>query len=619
MSDYDIITTNQANNMLEVYNDNATDWNSSSALLWSWKPTTSNGYTSTQVSAWNQPNGAKLRDNDTNWGGRWIVATSSGGLATIASYPGGSNKWAVNVGGNPHDAELLPNGNIAIAASTGGWIRVYASSQGATNGTYGNFAMPNAHSVLWDPSLSRLWALGGDYIRAFTIGGTAASPTLTEDTTRAYLVPASSGVRDGHFLYPYYGDASKMWVATGSRVYVFNKADGSFANAPTGVFKWGVKAVGNQPSGVNFFCRPDNLESPAWPEPSTLYDWTTKYIQFYTSAGASYTRHRSSADWYKGILFWPEYQYSSATAADYPIITVNQATSKVEIYNFYSTNWNSATDLSWSWQPSTTNGFVAAEITAWSLPSDAKLRNNSIWGGQWLVATSSGGLVAIAAYPGGAKKWAYNVTGNPVGAELLPNGNIAISNSTSNWVRIYASSQGAGNSTFCQADFIAARSVLWDPANSVLWAGGSGFITAYTVGGTDAAPTITEVSTRKVALPAGNTIIYFLSPYYGDTNKLWVSTDTHVYIYNKSAKTFTLATAGIDKSAVRAVSHQPSGVVVLNRPDAVKSPQPADPSTLNTWTTSYIDYYTAAGMWRTAGHKIGGAYFKGVVCRPEYQ
>lgn len=609
---FDILTTNQASNKLEIYNDNSSDWNSSSSLLWSWKPSTSNGYSTAEVNAWGLPSGAKLRDNDDNWGGRWIAATSSNGLATIASYPNGYKKWALNVGGNPHDAELLPNGNIAIAASSGGWIRVYASSQGSTNSTYYQFSLADAHSVLWDPGINRLWVLGGDYLKALSVGGTAANPTLSEDTNYSCTLPVVFDVRDGHFLYPYYGDSNLMWVTTGARVYIFNKTLKEFSPSPGSTFLWGVKAVGNQPSGQIILNRPDGLDS--WPEPSTLNSWTTRYIQNYSSSGSYLSAwHKSNTAWYKGIVFWPEYRYSTSTANDFPIITTNQAFNKIELYDYYSTNWNSSTDIIWSWQPSTSLNYTTAEVNAWSLPSDAKIRNNSTWGGQWLVATCSGGLATIASYSNKTKKWALNVGGNPLSAELLTNGNIVIANSTLNWVRVYASSQGASNSTYYEYSLTGARSVLWDPSINRLWVIGSSSLKALIVGGTSANPTLSEDSSYNTSLTSAG---YFVSAYYGDNNKLWVATDTKVYTFSKSEKSLTKI---FDKANVRAVSNQPSGIIVLNRPDSSKSPAPADPSTLNTWTTTYIDYYTTGSKWRTAGHKVGAAYYRGSVCNPDYQ
>lgn len=618
VSDFDIATTNQSNNYIEIYNNNSNNWGTSNALLWSWKPNSFDGYTSSEISAWNLPSGVRLR-NGVNWGGRYILATSSGGLVTIASYPFGTKKWALNVGGNPHEAELLPNGNIAIAASTGNYIRVYASSQGSTNGTYASFTMDDAHGVLWDPSIEKLWVIGNlggqAVITALTVGGTDASPSLSEATSYRDTLPTSNP----HYLAPYYGDINKLWISSGSKVYIYSISTRTFTEAPGNINRVGIKGVTNQPSGYVLLTRPDNIKNPMPPDPSTLNTWTTSYVDYYSSAGVwQSSGHRVGASWYKGVTFWPEYQYDNSTDDDCNIITTNQYNDNIEIYDFYSTNWDSPTDLLWSWKPNIGDNFTSSEIADWDMPNDAKIRNNSDWGVERLVATSSGGLSVIVDYPDGTKKWALDVGGNPLSAELLSNGNIVIANSTSDWVRVYASSQGYGNSTYASVYLDAAKCVLWDSINSRLWAIGSSYLKAYSIGGTAANPTITEDTSKGVSLPSSNG--GYIAPYYNDNNRLWVTTGTHVYVYNKTTKSFTTAPGDIDKSNVKAISHQPSGYVVLNRPDASKTPTPSNPSTLNSWTTSYIDVYTSAGKWQFAGHKTSGAsYYRGIVINSSYQ
>ncbi len=310
-TDYPIITTNQYSKNLEVYDFYSKDLDSQKDLRWSWKPNTRNGYTSAEILRWDNPSGVKLR-NSSLWGGQWIVATASGGLATIAAYPDGTKKWALNVGGNPHDAELLPNGNIAIAASAGNYIRIYASSQGESNSTYAEFTFYDAHGVLWDPAIQRIWVLGHlekqglCVLTALKIEGSEAHPTLSEDQKYRYPVPT----KGGHSLTAYCGDTNKLWISTGSKVYIFNKAAGSFNEAPGAINRSGVKSVTNQPSGMVVVTCPDAIKKPVPPEPSTLNAWSTSYVDVYTAEGAlEFSQHRKSGvSFYKGKVFCAEYQ-----------------------------------------------------------------------------------------------------------------------------------------------------------------------------------------------------------------------------------------------------------------------------------------------------------------------
>ncbi|TDD62384.1 hypothetical protein E1263_04305 [Kribbella antibiotica] len=192
------------------------NWGTAAALKWTWSPTSANGF-SGLTGAWGLPSDVKLRMK----GDAYVaVVTDSRGLAALIGYPSGQRLWAVNVGSanNPHSAELLPDGNVAVAASNGGFIRVYTASQGSSSGNYASYALPDAHGVQWDPVRQVLWVLGGSKLAALKITGTAAAPKLEEVST----VPGLTG--GGHDLTPVLEDHDRLWVSTGSKVYQVSKS-----------------------------------------------------------------------------------------------------------------------------------------------------------------------------------------------------------------------------------------------------------------------------------------------------------------------------------------------------------------------------------------------------------
>ncbi|HXO74765.1 MAG TPA: DUF6528 family protein, partial [Puia sp.] len=278
------------------------------------------------------------------------------------------------------------------------------------------------------------------------------------------------------------------------------------------------------------------------------------------------------------------------------VVTTNQASKKIEIYDPAVSDWNSPAAMKHAWYPTAANGF-ADSANGWGLPSDARLRNSSFFGGQQLLVTDSYGFCAVIPYPAlTGKKWAINLGAgiNPHAIELLPNGNVAIAASDGNFVRVYTSSQGAGSANFASFRLLAAHAVLWDPAYNVLWVTGQDttskhILTALSITGTAAAPVITEATAYKSILPSawGHDV----QPYAGDVNKLWVSTNEGAYIYDKTTKVFQKASYTIGTlSAVKGISNLPSGMVALSRPDAVKTPLPFEPCKLNAWSSSYIDF-----------------------------
>lgn len=304
----------------------------------------------------------------------------------------------------------------------------------------------------------------------------------------------------------------------------------------------------------------------------------------------------------------------------------NQDNDMIEIFDPADSNWNSSTALKWSWKPLTSKGYSQYAVDHWGLPTDFKVRNVSAWGGNHLVASCSDGLVTIATYPGGVKKWAYNIGYNPHGVELLPNGNIAVADNTKDSVLLFASSTGTDNLNHVAIKLNKAHAVLYDPIENILWATGNDFVIAMEVGGTASAPTLNELPTRRGYLnttSSGSPFGHDLSRDLNDNNKLWVSTDGGVYSFNKTTKVFTDGpggATGINKTFVKGISRQNSGVFVVSRPDSKKTTTLPDPVTdpYKPWCTRYIDFYTSTGSFSYYRTKTNAKFYKAKIFRTPY-
>ena len=79
---------------------------------------------------WGTPSnvsGVKYRKNTVF--GDVIITCCSGGYAAIIKYPSKEVVWETrSCGNNPHSVEILPNGDLACASSTGGTIQLYRTS-----------------------------------------------------------------------------------------------------------------------------------------------------------------------------------------------------------------------------------------------------------------------------------------------------------------------------------------------------------------------------------------------------------------------------------------------------------------------------------------------------------
>lgn len=270
----------------------------SAAWRWQWSP----GADGADVPGWGLPSDVKLRTSAALGGGQWIVAADSRGLAVLAPYPAGRPiRWSCRVGGNPHAVELLPDGNVAVAASDGGWVRVYAASQGADCADYAEFTLPGAHGVLWDPDRGLLWAVGDRKLVAFRVEGTSAQPELLQ--ARTAELPTSWG----HDLAPVYGNLDRLWVTTNTGVYQYSKEADVWltaypgSEAVNGPF---VKSVGNVSSGMVFTTAPRE---------GNMYAWGTDTVE--AAGSAAEDRWAQGIRWtipgtaiYKARVWRSEYQ-----------------------------------------------------------------------------------------------------------------------------------------------------------------------------------------------------------------------------------------------------------------------------------------------------------------------
>ena len=173
-------------------------------ILYSWTPTQALGFQ--DVSAYVYPSDVRLRARGTDRT-QVLLTCASGGFCAMAAYPSGICLWnrALAPEDNPHAIELLPNGCIAVAASTGGFIRIYPADG---SDAYAQYPYMDAHGLLWDPGLDVLWAVGKSKLSAFSFTGTPEAPALTERRDLRAALP----IANGHDVFPVYGEPDSLWV-----------------------------------------------------------------------------------------------------------------------------------------------------------------------------------------------------------------------------------------------------------------------------------------------------------------------------------------------------------------------------------------------------------------------
>jgi hypothetical protein len=184
----------------------------SKSVVWEWSPATSN------VAAGDVKWFVNMSDAKPVYNNKYILANAStGGVALIRIADRKTVFYAYGGNGNVHSTEVLPDGNLVIAASTGGYLmlmRMDTTSLPYTGYTK-KVSVTDAHNVVWDKKRQVLWTASQNKLYAFTYNFNCAAPDLT--LTDSLTLPASGC----HDLFPVHGKDS-LWLSTSSKVWAIN-------------------------------------------------------------------------------------------------------------------------------------------------------------------------------------------------------------------------------------------------------------------------------------------------------------------------------------------------------------------------------------------------------------
>jgi hypothetical protein len=239
---YLVALTNQGNSHLEVYDisDGKLD---ESSLVWSYK-----------MPYYNIA-GTKFRHSEKY--GDVALAVCGNSYGCMVSYPEGKLLWRTEAAAsNPHSIELMPNGVIAIASSSGGEVRFFTTDKNLSRTAAASVALEDAHGVLWDDEKQVLWAIGRTTLTAYRVALDGSKVTVTEQTDLRATIPSDWS----HDLAPVYGNKDALWVTTGTHVYQFDKSTKTFRTDYAGhevLDRKDIKGVGNFDDGSFAFIYPD--------------------------------------------------------------------------------------------------------------------------------------------------------------------------------------------------------------------------------------------------------------------------------------------------------------------------------------------------------------------------
>ncbi|MFG2501446.1 DUF6528 family protein [Streptomyces sp. NPDC048441] len=274
-----VLLTEQATQQILVLDPRRRVWDPEadpSVVRWAFSPMRHSGYEDLQPDvSWVYPSESKVRRT----GGRtYVLTTASFGFVAVVDYPSGRRYWGTAIGPgddlfNPHSAEILPDGNVAVACSTGALVRLYAASQGPHAARFAEVELKGAHGLHWDGAREVLWAIGDDELVTYAVGGTRARPSLTRRSSVGLPVGTPGKTPGGHDLFPVAGRRGRrLWVTTNASVFQYDIGGRAFVQDFAGVeeiARKSVKAIGDDPrTGQVLTTVPESGLEETW--------WTTR-------------------------------------------------------------------------------------------------------------------------------------------------------------------------------------------------------------------------------------------------------------------------------------------------------------------------------------------------------
>lgn len=192
-------------------------------------------------------------------------------------------------------------------------------------------------------------------------------------------------------------------------------------------------------------------------------------------------------------------------------------------------------EISWQWKP---EGETVYNF------SDVKLHYSQYFGQYVLAVCATNGYAAIVSYPTGKVLWYTERTPKqPEFIELLPNGNVCLSSSVGNCIRVYESNTLNSHCSSTDINLNGAAGLYFESETNTLFALSRSQLVCYLFKNNE----LTKIEDKVYSLPSfGGCEISPLA----DQNKLWITAGITVFLFDKIEGSFStdyLGAKGINK------------------------------------------------------------------------
>jgi hypothetical protein len=207
----------------------------SKKIFWQWTPQTSN------VKPAHYNWFSNISDAKVVYNGKYILTTASGGGVALIRIADKKTLFYAYAGGNTHSAELLPDGNIVSASSTGNYLMLFkVDTLNFPENVYTKkITIDFGHNVVWDHKSQLLWSAAGAELKSFSYNFNCAQPDLT--LVESLPLPG----KEAHDLFPVYNEEA-LWLTNTTNVYKFTLANKKLTQAD--VIQANIKSVSSGPA-----------------------------------------------------------------------------------------------------------------------------------------------------------------------------------------------------------------------------------------------------------------------------------------------------------------------------------------------------------------------------------
>lgn len=234
-----IVLTNQADASIVIVDAEA------KKAVWKWTAAIA-GVPTERRSWFSNPSEVK-----TVYGNKCILMTASGGAVALIRIADKKLLYYAHAGNNPHSAELLPDGNIVTAASTGAILATFYTDTIKGFGTMAaQYEMPAVHNVYWDAKRKKVFSVTHDMF-SFDYNFVKEAPRLLNPVRIHISTPDGEPFHSAHDLFPIYGRQDNLWLTNNDKVWIYDQNTDSVTSAYNFA---AVKSVSKSKHGVLMLC-----------------------------------------------------------------------------------------------------------------------------------------------------------------------------------------------------------------------------------------------------------------------------------------------------------------------------------------------------------------------------